>query len=49
MKRNKIIVEESRINPKKMIVAKYRNRNKFKNREEIMYSNDKEINSFIDQ
>ena len=34
MKRNKIIVEESRINPKKMIVAKYRNRNKFINREE---------------
>ncbi|MBQ3421109.1 MAG: hypothetical protein IJH34_05480, partial [Romboutsia sp.] len=35
MKRNKIIVEESRINPKKMIVAKYRNTNKFKKKEEI--------------
>jgi len=35
MKRNKIIVEESRINHKKIIVAKYRKMDRYKNKEEI--------------
>ncbi len=35
MKRNKIIVEESRINHKKMIIAKYRKMDRYKNKEEI--------------